>query len=273
MSWEKCSCGLSWWGSTQESRHVSLFKCKRRHLEAGDLRLDNGPSGLRTSLFVIISHEGNHNAHAACVQWLQSSGVDKSAIDVVYGFRLGRDYHMDAPIAPNEILHYGVHHRWFPRVAKLLHRRRRQNKRTTAVWFLEADARSQTPLHQLFQAVNGPFPQRLIRWLGWYQWRKGWRYFWSYGRRCLVQLQGSQCIVFKGSALRQMYEKSLSTGRYSHWDLKVWRSFPRSMFWVPKEPLVGTCGHWSEIMGGGQRAWREGIADATARRNEQDRAR
>ena len=217
------------------------FKCKRRHLEAGDLRLDNGPSGLRTSLFVIISHEGNHNAHAACVQWLQSSGVDKSAIDVVYGFRLGRDYHMGAPIAPNEILHYGVHHRWFPRVAKLLHRRRRQNKRTTAVWFLEADARSQTPMHQLFQAVNGPSPQRLIRWLGWYQWRKGWRYFWSYGRRCLVQLQGSQCIVFKGSALRQMYEKSLSTGHYSHWDLKVSGvvfhgacfGYPKSPLWVP----------------------------------------
>ncbi|OLP76267.1 hypothetical protein AK812_SmicGene43821 [Symbiodinium microadriaticum] len=38
-------------------------------------------------------------------------------------------------------------------------------------------------MRQLFQAVNGPSPQRLIRWLGWYQWRKGWRYFWSYGRR------------------------------------------------------------------------------------------
>ncbi|OLQ01055.1 hypothetical protein AK812_SmicGene16195, partial [Symbiodinium microadriaticum] len=93
-----------------------------------------------------------HAAIGTPRQYSDNTCVDKSAIDVVYGFRLGRDYHMDAPIAPNE---------------------RRQNKRTTAVWFLEADARSQTPLHQLFQAVNGPFPQRLIRWLGWYQWRKG----------------------------------------------------------------------------------------------------
>ena len=88
-------------------------------------------------------------------------------------------------------------------------------------------------------------------------------------RRCLVQLQGSQCIVLKGSALRQMYlyEKSLSTGSCSHWGLKVWRSFSRSMFGHVRNPLWVSAStglkSWAEVNAPGQRALLMPRPDAT----------
>ena len=42
-----------------------------------------------------------------------------------------------------------VHHGWFPRLKKLLE----LHRRSTSVWFLEADARSQAPRRGRFHAV------------------------------------------------------------------------------------------------------------------------
>ena len=141
-----------------------------------------------------MSHQSNHNTHSACKQCLLDQGAGISAGHVVYACRLGRDHQMGAPILSNEILRYVVHHRRLPRVSKLLHLRRRHGKRSAAVWFLEADARSETPMRQLFNLVDGPCPGRPIRWLGWYQWHKGWRYFWPHGARRVVQLQSALSV-------------------------------------------------------------------------------
>ena len=152
----------------------------------------------------------------------------------------------------NEILHYGVHHKWFPKASELLAERQPAGKLTTAVWFLEADARTEASSEELLAAVNGPrCAEAPVRWLGFFQVRNGGHYQKSYGDRCKVQVQGSQCIVFTRGSLQAMYDASSKTGYYSHWDLLVWRSFETGSVYVPKEPLVGTCGHYSHIKGKG----------------------
>ena len=66
-----------------------------------------------------MSHTGNHRTHARCKEWLTGTGVPKADIAVVYGYKFGRDYHVDKPIKSSEVLHYGVHDKWFPRVCGL----------------------------------------------------------------------------------------------------------------------------------------------------------
>ena len=264
--WVRCTCGLSHWGSTEESRRVMLHRCAKNHVDSDDLVLDGGQCRLDSSIFCIMSHTGNHRTHARCKEWLTSAGVPEADIAVVYGYKVGRDYHMGKPIKSSEVLHYGVHHKWFPRVRGLLKKRKEAGKRTTAVWFIEADARSETPMEELVAKLNNPYADRPVRWLGFSKWRHGGLYQKSYGPHCKKQLQGSQCIVFKGTSLKQMHDSSLETMRYSHFDLKVWRTFNKNQVWVPKIPLVGTCGHMSAIMGGGEPQFREGIHDVAKRR-------
>ena len=268
MPWVKCTCGLSFWGRTERSCKAQVQRHERKHVDEGDLELDNGPSTRDSCLFVILSHRHNHGVHTGCKAWLKKLKVPKGAICVVYGYKLHEDHHMGRPLKSNEILHYGVHHRWFPKVKELLTKRQCAGQRTTAVWFLEADARTEATMDELLRLVNGP--RRLespVRWLGWYQWRRGGLYQKTYGPCCAWQLQGSQCIVFTGESLQQMYSASARTGRYSHWDLLVWRSFfETGAVFVPVEPWIGTCGHYSQIMGKGQPEWRKGIEDAARKR-------
>ena len=174
--------------------------------------------------------------------------MSQSSICVVYGYKLHEDHHMGRPLQSNEILDYGVHHRWFPKVKELLAKRQGAGQGTTAVRFFEAGARTESTMDELLRLVNRP--RRLedpVRWLGWYQWRRGGQYQKRYGPRCTWRLQGSHCIVSTGESVQQMHSASAQTGFYSHWNLLVWRSFA-----IGAEPWIGTCGHYSQIMGKGK---------------------
>ena len=58
---------------------------------------------------------GNHVAHTGCKRWLSRC----------YGDKLHEDEHMRRLLTSNEILHYGVHHKWLPKVKELLEERQR----------------------------------------------------------------------------------------------------------------------------------------------------
>ena len=110
------SCGLSLWGSTGKLCNAQLQRHEGNHVDEGDLELDNGPSTCDTCLFVIMSHRHNHGARSGCKAWLKKLKVPKRSICVVYGYKLHEDHHRRRPLKSNEIRHYGVHHRWFPKV-------------------------------------------------------------------------------------------------------------------------------------------------------------
>ena len=82
--------------------------------------------------------------------------IPEEAIHVVYGYKLHEAEHMGRSLKSNEILHYGVHHKWVPKAKELLGKRQRAGKLTTAVWFLEADARTEATSDELLAAVNRP---------------------------------------------------------------------------------------------------------------------
>ena len=54
----------------------------------------------------------------------------------------------------NEILHYGVHRRWFAKLKELLAKRQRVGQKTSVVWFLEADARTEPTMDELLRLAN-----------------------------------------------------------------------------------------------------------------------
>ena len=149
----------------------------------------------------------------------------------------------------------GVHRRWFLMVQELLTKRQRAGQRTTAVWFLEAGARTEASEDGLLRLVKGP----RFRFGGWCQWRRA-GFTKKIGPCCAWQLQSSQCIVFTGESLQHMRSASARAGCYSHWDLLIRRSFLKQG--VPVEPWTGACGHCSQTMGKGQPGWRKGIEDA-----------
>ena len=70
-----------------------------------------------------MSHRGNHIAHTGCKRWLSRCGFPEEAIHVVYGYKLHEAEHMGRSLKSNEILHYGVHHKWFPKAKELLEKR------------------------------------------------------------------------------------------------------------------------------------------------------
>ena len=109
-----------------------------------------------------------------------------------------------------------------------------RGKRVTALWLIEADAWSEAPMEELVARLNNPSADRPVRWLGF-----------SNGAmrgcirsltHCKKQLQGSQCIVFKGASLKPTHDSSLESMRYSHFDLKVWRSFNKTRCGFPEYP-------------------------------------
>ena len=112
--WALCKCGRSWWGHNQESRRVALTKCRAKHIIEDALCLAEGPCKLSSSLFLILSHSGNHNVHAPLSAELKSMGASK--VHVVYGFKCGRDYHMGKEIAYIQVIHYGFLHKWLPKI-------------------------------------------------------------------------------------------------------------------------------------------------------------
>ena len=73
--WALCKCGQSWWGHDEESRRVALARCRAKHVTEDALRLAEGPCKLSSSLFLILSHSGNHNVHAKLSAELESMGA------------------------------------------------------------------------------------------------------------------------------------------------------------------------------------------------------
>ena len=114
MPWCKCSCDRSWWCGNPESKRKTLERCQAKHVDEASLLLPDTPPHLSNTLFVILSHSGNHGVHNPLVQELKNIGASK--IDVVYGFRYGIDAHMGRQLKPNEIVHFSVRHRWFLRL-------------------------------------------------------------------------------------------------------------------------------------------------------------
>ena len=116
MAWHKCSCNLSWWCSTDESKRKTLERCKAKHVDEAKLVLPETPAKLSNALFLILSHADNHGVHNPLLQELKGMGANK--VHVIYGYRYGTDEHMGKKLQPNEIVHYSVRHRWFTRLRK-----------------------------------------------------------------------------------------------------------------------------------------------------------
>ena len=112
--WALCKCGRSWWGHNKESRSVALSRCRAKHIIEDALCLAEGPCKLSSSLFLILSHTGNHNVHAPLIAELKS--IRASEVHVMYGFKCGRDYNMDKEIADNQVINYGFLHKWLPKI-------------------------------------------------------------------------------------------------------------------------------------------------------------
>ena len=81
----------------------------------GHSLLPNTPAALGNTLFLVLSHAGNHGVHNPLVEELKNVGVSK--VHVIYGYRYGIDEHMSKPLKPNEIVHFSVWHRCFTRLA------------------------------------------------------------------------------------------------------------------------------------------------------------
>ena len=116
MAWHKCSCNLSWWCSTDESKRKTLERCKAKHVDEAKLVLPETPAKLGNALFLILSHADNHGVHNPLLQELKGMGANN--VHVIYGYRYGTDEHMGKKLQPNEIVHYSVRHRWFTRLRK-----------------------------------------------------------------------------------------------------------------------------------------------------------
>ena len=110
--WALCKCGRSWRGRNKESLAVALCRCRSKHIIEDALCLAEGPCNLSSSLFLILSHRGNHGVDRTLSAELKSMGASK--VHVVYGFKCGEDFHMGKKIAYNQVVHYGFLHRWLP---------------------------------------------------------------------------------------------------------------------------------------------------------------
>ena len=112
--WALCKCGRSWRCSSEDARRAALSRCRSKHIIEDALCLAEGPCKLSSSLFLILSHSGNHNVHAPLSAELKSMGASK--VHVVYGFKCGRDFHMGKKITYNQVVHYGFLHKWLPKI-------------------------------------------------------------------------------------------------------------------------------------------------------------
>ena len=250
MGWSVRTCGQSWWTSTEESKRKTLARCSEKHVSPAELLLPGTSSRIDKCLFLVLSHAGNHGTHSKLVAELRSMGAIH--VEVVYGVVYGRDHHKGLRIKSNEVVHYGVRHRWFHRCQQYL----AEAGPISWVWFLEADA----CFHMSgadFQARIKAVPQKYdIAWLGW---RKIWcqNSKVSFYYDVPFALEGSQAIGMRRRGL-QMVWKAVCEGRqYRHFDIMLsQRLFGE--YYYEREPAVLTRTHKSIIFGKGELKVRPG---------------
>ena len=90
--WALCKCGRSWRCANEDARRAALSRCRSKHVIEDALCLAEGPCKLSSSLFLILSHNGNHGVDRQLMAQLKSLGASKSHVG--YGFKCGRDRHM-----------------------------------------------------------------------------------------------------------------------------------------------------------------------------------
>ena len=108
--------------------------------------------------FACDRNENNHDAHAACKQWFLTQSVAKSAIDAAYGFLLRRDRHMGVYSKRRERFYIMANTIGGSHMSLTCCIAQAPTELTcchSGALVLEADARSETPLHSVGHAQAG----------------------------------------------------------------------------------------------------------------------
>lgn len=108
-----CSCGREFVGKSQASVETLVRRCKKEHFDPGcpKLQLADGDVGIRSTLFVVLSHSGQHHHDRRLKQALHDVGARD--VLVVYGAKFGKQKHRGRLVKYNKICHYSVRYRWW----------------------------------------------------------------------------------------------------------------------------------------------------------------
>ena len=126
----------------EKTMNDMLSRCRRNHVEVEDLALDPLPKNgftCRAMLFCILGHNRQIGMIRVLKQQLLKIGIAKDNIAVCHGFEMATLKIGDNACKKNQICHYSVLHRWIPKVAQWLQKRRAANRSSHVVWFLEVD--------------------------------------------------------------------------------------------------------------------------------------
>ena len=140
--WRVCSCGRTYHVTTKASLYSVLSRCRKNHVEAKDLALDPLPKNELTSQTMLFGILGVcHQKHMILrlKKNLLEIGIAKDNIAVCYGFQMQKLTIPNHASRKHEICHYSVLHRWIPKIAKWLQKRRKTKRVSHVVWLLEAD--------------------------------------------------------------------------------------------------------------------------------------
>ena len=140
--WHVCSCGRTYHATSKASLYSILSRCRKNHVEAKDLALDPPPENELTSqtmLFCILGVRHHKRMICRLKRNLLEIGIAKDNIAVCYGFQMENLTIQNHACRKHEICHYSVLHRWIPKIAKCLQKRRKAQRLSHVVWLLEAD--------------------------------------------------------------------------------------------------------------------------------------
>ena len=126
--------------ASENVRMATVSRCVKSHIDPEELCLKSSRVTTSSLCFLIMSHRGAESLHRTLKNQLFARGVEKVDGKVCYGFKCSRDKMDGRLMKANEILHYGVLHKWLPVVHYWLSERNQQGTKTSAVWFLAGDA-------------------------------------------------------------------------------------------------------------------------------------
>ena len=244
MTWTKCDCGKPIWFTTPASKSSSLSRCRREHVAEDNLELPRKWVTKTNMLFSILNHGGERLARR-CREDLLGLGVPKHNVFVQPGYVYGTAMHCDRILKTYELTHYGVRFRWFPRVHKIISKRK---QRPAAVVYCESNTCfKDVDLADLVARINSRSATKWILWLGF---RK------IHSRiRNKRMVEGSKCIIFVEAGLKEGWRAAAATDRFGHWDMQLSRYVPEKSV-LADESLVGSRRYKSVIMGKGAAVWR-----------------
>ena len=130
MFWERCSWGHPWRGSARESFGVPT---------CANVEADTSARGTVWVLHCLVEYHTSHEGIPQRARSVRGGDLDQAmnkfslTWSMVAGWIVTTTW-VQPLIDENEILHYGVRHRWLPCVLKLVLHRQHQNRQTTAVW-------------------------------------------------------------------------------------------------------------------------------------------